>query len=380
MKTPSAQGRARAGVFAAGIGLLLGCLWAGRSAPQQGLLSYLFAFLFFTGLSAGSLALLLVHVLTGGAWGLALRGALLAAARLLPLQAALAVPLLLGVRALYPWSAPNLLAHDALLRAQSWYLEDAFFVARATGCFVLWLLVLALYIRWRARAARVAALARLAAVGLIVYALSTLLAATDWVMSLTPHWHSSIFGMLVATGWMLGAASLAVLHAAAGAARGAAAPAAPLLRDLGNLLLVLVLAWTYLALMQYLTIWIADQPAEISWYIPRTLTSWRALAAFLIVFHFAVPFALLLSRQVKERPRALAAIAAMLLIAQLADALWLVVPSLRAQGLALRWSDLLAAGGIGALWCALYLGQLQRARPDHDASGAFAVRMGDVSA
>jgi hypothetical protein len=131
------------------------------------------------------------------------------------------------------------------------------------------------------------------------------------------------------------------------------------LHDLGNLLLMFVLAWSYLAFMQYLTVWIADLPAETSWYIPRSLTSWRALAFFLMVFHFAVPFAVLLSRRAKRRALWLAGIAALLLTANLADAFWLVVPTFRPRGFAIRGPDLIASIGMGALWCSVYLRQLR---------------------
>lgn len=344
-----------------GVFSLLICLALGRASPQQALLSYLFAFLFFTGLSVGSLAVVMVHLLTGGAWGDSLRVPLLAAARVLPLQALLVLPILFGLHELYPWARADALAHDSLLRAQSWYLDPTFFVIRSVVYFALWLSLLVILGRVLADPARIKALPRIAAGGLILYALSSLLAATDWAMSLLPHWHSSTFGMMVATGWMLAAAALAVLRTVS-----TADPSEPhsarLLPDLGNLLLMFVLAWSYLAFMQYLTIWIADLPAETAWYIPRTLTSWRWLAWFLIVFHFAVPFAVLLSRRAKQRGMWLACIAASLLLANLADALWLVVPNFRASGFALRWTDLFAALGIGALWWSCYLGRWRPAR------------------
>lgn len=336
-----------------GVLLLIG-LFMGRRDPQQALLSYLAAFVFFTGLSLGSLALLLVHVLTGGAWGLKLRPQLLGAAWSLPLQALLVLPVLIGLRALYPWAQAGAAAHGSMLAAQAWYLDPGWFAARTVIYFVLWLGILIVLVRLLASRERSAALPRVAAAGLLVYAFSTLLAATDWAMSLMPQWHSSTFGLLVATGWLLSAAALGVLHAAS--TRTPAGVHIPqVLGDFGNLLLVLVLAWAYLAFMQYLTIWIADQPAEISWYIPRTLTSWRWLAWFLVFFLFGVPFVLLLSRQAKRQRRWLRAIAAMVLVGSLADALWLVIPQFRPGGLSLRWTDLLAAAGMGALWCSLYL-------------------------
>lgn len=345
----------RASAVSTGVGLvlLLACLIFGWTAPRESLLSYLFAFVFFTGLAAGSLALLLTHVLTGGAWGEALHAPLWAAARTLPLQALLALPLLLGMRVLYPWMAPALLAHDALLRAQGWYLNAVFFVTRTVVCFLLWLVVLVLFGRWAVNAERAGALPGLSAVGLIIYALTTLITSTDWIMSLLPHWHSSIFGMMVATGWMLGAAALAILRTVGSALPGRR-PAPELLRDFGSLLLMFVLAWGYLAFMQYLTVWVADQPAETAWYIPRTLTTWRWLAWFLIVCGFAVPFAVLLSRPAKQHRGWLGAIAGMLLVSLLADALWLVVPDVRTGGFSLRGSDLLAPAGMGALWLSRY--------------------------
>jgi hypothetical protein len=342
-----------------GVLALLICLMLSFASPQQGLLSYLFAFVFFTGLSLGSMAILMVHVLTGGAWGDYLRPYLFAAARMLPLQAVLVLPILLGVHRLYPWAQAQMLAQDALLREQSWYLGPTFFVIRTIVYFGLWLGLLAVIGRALGNPERAIALPRIAAVGLIVYALSTLGAATDWVMSLLPHWHSSTFGMMVATGWMLAGAALAVLRAVS-TEDAVESHSSHQLPDLGNLLLMFVLAWSYLAFMQYLTIWIADLPAETAWYIPRTLTSWRVLAWFLIVFHFTVPFAVLLSRRAKQCRAWLGWIAALLLLSNLADALWLVVPNFRAQGFTLRWTDLFAPLGIGALWWSSYLNPVRK--------------------
>src|ERR1700722_10481078 len=344
---------------------LLGCLLLGLRAPRQALLSYLFAFVFLSGLSAGSLALAMIHVLTGGAWGLHMRPFLLAAARTLPLQALMVLPVLIGVRVLYPWASPQLLAHDALLQAQSWYLEPHFFIGRTVVYFAVWLALLASFER---RVENSALLARIAAPGLIVYALTATLAAVDWMMSLLPHWHSSVFGMTVATGWLLAAAALATLCLMR-IADEAQPPRLP--SDLGNLLLMFVLVWSYLAFMQYLTIWIADLPAETSWYIPRTLTSWRVLAWFLIAFHFLVPFAVLLSRRAKRSRTCLAWIAALLLGANLADALWLVIPGERPQGFTVNWTDLLAPLGLGALWLWVFSGRasLQRMQASAPLSG-----------
>lgn len=342
-----------------GVGALIACLLLGLwREPKQAMLSYLFAFFFFTGLSVGSLALLMIHAITGGAWGDGIRPPLLAAARMLPLMALAVIPVLVCLHVLYGWSTPATLAHDMQARHQMWYLDPTFFVIRTVVYFVLWIGWLILFSRNmddRVRARRIAA------PGLIVFGLTSLLAATDWAVSLTPHWHSSIFGMMVGTGWLLGACALATAVAAWQGARDAALDA-DVLHDLGNLLLMFVLAWSYLAFMQYLTIWIADLPDENVWYIPRTLTSWRYLAWFLIAFNFALPFATLLARAAKRHYARLRAVAVMLVVANLVDTFWLIAPSFRTSGFALHWTDFVAPLGIGALWWCGWLGQLRCAR------------------
>ncbi|HEY6455850.1 MAG TPA: hypothetical protein VIY90_11290 [Steroidobacteraceae bacterium] len=351
---------ARVFALAVGILALLGCVLLGRQAPRQALLSYLFAFLFCCGVSVGSLALLMVHVLTGGAWGDLIRPHLLAAARVLPLLALLSLPVLFGETILYPWAGPAGLAHDALLHAQSWYLNPTFFTLRTVSYFAVWLLLLA---QLQRRLDQPERLPRLAAPGLILYAITATLAAVDWAMSLLPHWHSTVFGLLVATGWTLSAAALATLCATG--SRDAPNTAPALFKDLGNLLLALVLIWAYLAFMQYLTIWIADLPAETRWYLPRTLSSWREVAWFLILFHFIIPFAVLLSRRAKQQRKVLAGVAAVLLIAHGIDALWLIVPNSRPAGLALQWTDLAAPLGLGALWLCGFLTPLRKMGAAH---------------
>jgi hypothetical protein len=336
--------------FAVGIAALLLCASPGMGTKHDALLSYLYTFLFFTGLSTGSMALAMIPALTGGAWAAVLRPALLAAAQLVKLQAVLALPLLLNLHALYIWADRQALTGDAQLRAQSWYLDPRWFAVRTLIYFGVWILVAQLLSRRRDSAARRSALA---APGLIAYVITASLAAVDWVMSLTPHWHSSVFGLMVAAGWLLTAAAAAILWAT-GFARPATPISAPLLRDLGNVLLALVLGWSYLGFVQYLTIWSTDLPAETSWYIPRTMTSWKALAEFLVAFHFAVPFALLLWRRIKQTRGGLIVVACMLLCASFADAFWLVLPTFHNLGLRVTWTDVLAPMGMGALWLCFF--------------------------
>ncbi len=350
-----------AGLAATGIGML--------AQPARAYSSYLFAYVYWLGLSLGSMALLMIHGVTGGAWGHTIRAPLAAAARAMPLMALLFLPLLGGLGALYPWTTPDAGQHAALLDAKSWYLNVPFFLARAALFLLLWVALAHLLTAWsveeQARPANSAALAirlrRLSIAGLILYALSITLAAVDWVGSLVPESYSTILGMLVAVGQLLGAATFAIVCLAC-RARSERSVAPDRVQDLGNLQLALVLAWGYLALSQFVTVWVADLPNEIAWYVPRAQTSWRALAPALAVFHFGLPFAILLSRAAKRSRGTVAAVAWLLLGAHLVYAFWLVAPSIRTAGLTVYWSDFTAVAGIGGVWLAIVLPALAAGR------------------
>jgi hypothetical protein len=174
------------------------------------------------------------------------------------------------------------------------------------------------------------------------------LAAVDWIAALMPEWYSSGFGLVVGVGQMLGAMALAVAHAGLRAPRSEAA--SPVFHDLGNLLLMYVMTWAYLAFMQFLIVWAGNLPREIAWYVPRLQTGWVALGVILVVFHFFAPLAILLSRAAKRAPVFLGGLAAGLLAMQVIDVYWLVAPSVRTSGFHVAWLDAVALAGAGALW------------------------------
>lgn len=309
------------------------------------LTSYLVAFLFCLGLSLGALANLMLHEVTGGRWGLAVRAPLMAAARLVPLTALLAIPLLIGMRMLYPWVE----SHEPEVLAKSWWLNPAFFAARGVIYIVIWSVLAWYWLRLaeRCTTVRPPTLRRLSAFGLIVYGLTISLAAVDWIMSLLPRWYSSAFGLLIATAQMLSALALA-----AWACSRDARTESDRLLDIGNLLLTYVMTWAYLAFTQFLIIWAEDLPTEISWYLPRVQTSWLWLTLFVFILQFALPFLLLLSRSLKRSHRALGRLAAALLVAQLAYSIYLVLPTVRPDGIDFAWTDPLAIVALLALWLA----------------------------
>jgi hypothetical protein len=370
--TPVARRLGTACLLAAGAGALL-LIAAARLSGQPWLPSYLFVWLFVLGLSLGSLAWVVVHNLTGGEWGGAAQPFLQAALRLFPLSALLALPLAFAPAQLLPWMRTTPAAEAGFVAGQRWYLNADFFYARAIVYFVVWLALAWLLRSERASAQRAArrapSLQSVSAVGFVLYALTTTFAAVDWTMSLTPPWHSTAFGLLVGIGQALAALAAAIVCANALAVR-VDAPLRRRFHDLGNLALALVMVWAYLALMQYLIIWIEDLPEEIPWYLLRSRTSWSALTGFVVLAHFVLPFLLLLSRDAKRAPAVLAAVATLILLACLADSFWLVVPTFRPRGFELQWSDLGALLAIGGLWlgCLIFvIGRLAAAPPLHAA-------------
>ncbi|HJW25193.1 MAG TPA: hypothetical protein VJ576_09870 [Rhodocyclaceae bacterium] len=318
MKAPAILSRRASGLV--GAGLLLLCLpawWIDRTAL---LAAWLVALLFCLDVALGGLANVWVHNLTGGAWGEAIRVPLLTLGRALPALAVLFLPVLAGLPDLYPWAAGG---NDWSAELSAPAFKDAWLTPGAFALRAVVVLLLWNALAWASRRPAWGRARGFAAGALIVYGLSLGLAAVDWLMSLTPLWYSSIFGLAVGVGQVL--AGLA--FAAVAACRREEAVDASTRRDLGNLLLAYVLTWGYLAFSQFLIIWSENLPHEISWYVMRRDGGWLALGIAVAVLQFALPLLALLFRAVKDSPRRLGWLAGGLLAAHFLDVCWLVLPS-----------------------------------------------------
>jgi hypothetical protein len=332
--------------------------------------SYLMAYMLCLGVTLGCLALGMVHQLSGGAWGVVIRRPIGAATRVLPIMTLLFLPILLGMRTLYPWTDANLVAADEMLRHKQPYLNVPFFLVRAAVYFGVWNLLTYLLNAWSLeqdqnpdpRLAR--RMQKLSAVGLLGYGLTITFASFDWLMSLEPHWFSTIYGVLIMGGQALSAMAFMI---AALVWLGRRPPldriVAPAhFHDLGNLMLAFVMLWAYFSFSQYLIIWAGNLPLEISWYQHRLQTGWRAVGVTLILFHFAVPFVVLLSRTVKRAPELLIKVAIGILVLRVVDLFWLIAPEFHENGLVVHWLDIVLPLSLGALWLAAFVWQL-RGRP-----------------
>ena len=332
--------------------------------------SYLFGWLFWVGIAVGSLGLAMLNHLTGGLWGLVPRRFHEAAARTIPAMAVLFLPVLLGVPSLYTWARPEIVAADELLRRKALYLNVPFFAARAVAYFAIWTLLAFAVSRLSRRQdagaseERAARLRGISGVGLVVLSGTTTFAAIDWGMSLAPHWFSTIYGVLFVVGWTLSALSFTIVLMArlGGEAPFDRAHQPVTVHDLGKLLLAFTMLWGYVNFSQFLIVWSGNVSEETPFYLNRLQGGWQVVAVALLAFHFALPFALLLSRPLKRNARALGVVAAFMLVMQLAFLFWLIGPDLVAHGegavpLRAHWMDLAAVLGLGGIWTFLFARQ-----------------------
>jgi hypothetical protein len=335
--------------------------------PVQFLRSYLLAFVFWVGLPLGCTAILMIHNMIGGTWGFPLRRPLESGTKTMFLMAVLVLPILFRLPLLYSWADPAVVQADPLLQYKHAYLNVPFFVVRTVIYFSIWLLIISLVNKWSKQQDETGEedltqrIRNLSAPGLLIFGLTVTFASVDWVMSLEPHWTSTIYGMIFMVSELLAAMSVMTIVvirlSKEKSLLGLVTPR--LLNDYGNLLLVFTMLWAYLSFSQFLIIWGANLREEIPWYMTRARGGWAGVALLLIIFHFAVPFLLLLTRFVKRRAETLRLVAAGLLVMSLVDIFWLLTPAFNHAGPEFHVTDWLAIIGIGGLWLWRFTSQLQ---------------------
>jgi hypothetical protein len=342
----------------AGCALLgaVACAFLGAANPKQFFFSWLVSFLFFLSLALGALFFVLIQYATQGGWGIVVRRIGETVFATVPVMAALFVPLLFGLHDLYSWSVPGAAEHDALLRWKAPFLNVPFFLIRAVLYFGCWSFIALLYYRLSrgqdatGDPAVSARLRRFAGPAIIVLALTSTFASIDWIVSLTPHWYSTMFGVYFFAGSFVG--FIALLSVVAVALRGAGLLETVItpehLQDLGKFLFAFTAFWAYIAFSQFFLIWYANLPEETVWFKARLEGSWQIVSLLLMAGHFGVPFFYLMGRAVKRRGWTLAVGGAWLLVMHFVDIYWQVMPTLHPEGVrpsVLDVAALLAVGG-----------------------------------
>jgi hypothetical protein len=338
------------------------------SGPTQFYRSYLWSYLLVLGLSLGPLAWLMLQYVTGGAWGVVIRRPCEAAARTLPLVAAMFLPIAIGINNLYDWAHADKVAASPMLQHKHLYLNWQFFLIRAVVYFGGWLFLSWFFNRWSAAedrdgpAVAHTKMTFLAGPGILFWGFTVTFMSIDWVLSLQPEWFSTIFGMLfIASQLLTSMAFLITLMVLLSRYRPMSEVLTPRhLHDLGKFLLALVMVWAYFSFSQFLIIWAGNLPEEIPWYLTRLNGGWQYVALALVFGHFALPFALLLSRDLKRNFRLLAGIAVFILCMRLVDLYWLVAPDFRKESFGLSWMDFTAPMGLIGIWLWYFLTQLEK--------------------
>jgi len=355
------------GLIAGVVGLIL-CGVGFTTDSEQFYHSYLTGYLYWVAIAVGCLGWCMINHLTEGHWGLPARRIWEAASRTIPLLAILFLPIWFGMDHIFSWTHAD--PSDEILAGKATYLNSTFFTVRALIYFGLWILFATLLSRfsmsqdsddqanydvWAFR------LRKVSGPGLLFMALSVTFYSVDWVMSLDPHWFSTLFGFLFAASDLLAAMAFTIVmvkileHTS---------PLDKLLKvqhyhDYGNLLMATVMLWAYMSFSQYLIIWSGNTQEEAPWYLARTGDGWVIISVILIAFHFMLPLLVLLTRRTKRASHHLVKIAIYMLVMRFVDLYWLVTPSFSHGGtvelhLSSIWYDLAGLLAVGGLWLAYF--------------------------
>jgi len=317
------------------------------------------------------MAIVMIRHLTGGGWGMVIRRILGAAMRTLPLLSVLFIPIILAVaqHRVYPWAMPLASVQDEHIRehlAKNKFVTDRYlnfsgFVIRAVIYFAIWFVLQYLLSKFsfehdRPPFADTSARFKIvSAPGIILYALTISFASIDWVMSLNPSWVSTIYGLIFVAGQLIAGLGFAiVIERILFKYR----PMSTLLKpnfvhDHGNFMLTFIMVWAYFSFSQWLIIWSGNLPEEITWYYRRLHGGWQFVGLFLVVFHFFVPFFILLSRPFKRDITRLVWLAAWMLIVRYIDLFWHIEPTF-SETFTVTLADIAIPFAMGGIWISYF--------------------------
>lgn len=349
----------RVAIASWGVGVLgvVACLVGVSGNPVAAFGSYHAAYMLYLALALGSLAFVLIHHVTGARWGVVLRRIAEAVASTLPLFVILFVPVLLGKNHLFEWMRPEVAASDKLIQEKAGYLNVPFFLVRAVFYFAVWTFFSTRLAKLSQAQdggngeAYLAKMKRLTAPAILLFALSITFAAFDWLMSVSPHWFSTMFGVYYFAGAFQAGLALLILVTFAIRRTGLLQGIVSVehMHDMGKFLFAFTVFYAYIAFCQYFLIWYANIPEETFWYLERWEGGWAGTALTMVFTTFVIPFLILLGREPKRRAGPLIAASLIVLIGRAIEMYWMVMPSLKV-GPTMPWTTLAALVGIGGLF------------------------------
>jgi len=312
--------------------------------------NYLIAFTFMISIGVGALFLIALEYIVGADWSVPIRRVVEFFAAIIPLLALLVIPLLLNVGELFHWSHPEAVAEDKILNAKAPYLNVSFFIIRVFVLIGLWSLFYFFFVRNSKKQDTTkdqkltTKNIRLSAIFIPIFAFTITISAIDWLMSIEPHWFSTIIGVYFFAGTVIAALAAVTLATVLLKENGYLHPAMTNdhLYSLGALLFAFVNFWGYIAFSQYMLIWYADLPEETFWFLQKWEGSWAIFSIGLIIIKFLVPYIVLVSQPSKMDPKKLKFISVWLLFAHFYDLFWFVMPEMEelSGGYSFSWIDL----------------------------------------
>jgi hypothetical protein len=335
--------------------------------PDEFYRGYLLGYMDWLGVALGSMAIVMIRHLTGGGWGTVIRRVLGAAMRTLPYMAVLFIPIIIAVlqHRMYPWLMAPGAIQDAHIREhlerhsfiKGAYLNSTGFILRAILYLAIWNLLSFLLSKWSKQTDKPSApdntqkFKVVAGPGLILYAFTITFAVIDWVMSLDPSWISTIFGLIILAGQLISAICFAIVVERILVDY---KPMSEMLRsdfvhDHGKWTLTFIMLWAYFSFSQWLIIWAGNLPNEITFYLKRITHGWGYVAVFLALFHFCIPFVILLSRPFKRDIRRLVWLAVWLLFMRFVDLFWIIEPNF-STNFRVTIADIVVPIAIGSVW------------------------------
>jgi hypothetical protein len=335
--------------------------------PAQFFHSYLVAFLYWFGFCVACTGMIMIHYLGGGRWGAAIGDVLRSGVALWPVVAIMFIPVVLGVTFIYPWTDPAIVAADPLLRQKAGWLSIPAWLIRAVIYFIAFVLLSRYLNRWFAEWDATGdpvprrRLRNLSGGGMVLLILGVSFAMFDWVMSLEPDWTSTIYGLMYTIGHALSGWAFAIFVLARLRHRWPVSEynSWQLWRDLGSLMLAMVILWTYTSFDQFMLIWVANLSDEIPWYLNRITGGWEYLAILMIFTQFVIPFGLLVLRGTRKSAANLTIVTMVVFLGRFLEEIWLVQPDLRPSPFINHWTDLTLWLGLGGIWLTLFLRQLR---------------------
>lgn len=350
-----------------GVIFAIGAIALAFTRPDEFYRGYLLGYMDWLGVALGSMAIVMIRHLTGGGWGTVIRRVLGASMRTLPVLAILFIPIIIGVlqHRNYPWLMPLDAIQDPHIREhlerhafiKGAYLNSTGFIIRAIIYIAIWNLLSFLLSMWSKQTDKPGApdntqkFKAVAGPGLILYAFTISFAAIDWVMSLDPSWISTIFGLIILIGELLSAMCFAIVVERILVKY---KPMSEMLRpdfvhDHGKWTLTFIMVWAYFSFSQWLIVWAGNLPNEISFYLKRLNGGWGYIALFLALFHFCVPFVILLSRSFKRDISRLVWLAVWLMFMRFVDLFWIIEPNF-SKTFTVTIADIVVPVAIGGIW------------------------------